>query len=559
MAYVQTLFLCLLILLGPSHAFTAEPSGKRELYLKREVLAFPELRKDCWKARKLRKNQAHCGDGDTMPLLPLFAKLTILDSVQYDEDLRPVPRAKMDSTSSWREMWFKVRYSFERQGKEISGEGWVYAGSSENPHEYVGFRDRKERPRSEEKIEKAETKPKRRQIDEIFGKIWPRRDSPLRKLDEVEAKKEESSPRKADPPVPEITSRPTLPPLIAKARPAKETNPSVGGSILCDLHLMQANLVDMIRSHVKAIGFLHRLKPQDQLDRYVACHRWKENGIDVLKAYREVYKPSIQAAAEAFGIPPALLTCLIYRESWGFRPLYVYKGKAGTGGTSNAGAMGIGQFMNNTIAPINVLLRSKRLTREEEDKARAVVAKWRADNEKGKYPIRANYVYQVAKNRLMHEELRRNWEWYHKTIRPNAAVPWEFSVDLAYTPQVAIAATALYLKQIMLDLDAQVMEKRRYSFSREPNGDFVKAFLAVAAGLYNKGPGNNRALSNVNPPSISAWKQILGGKTLETRDHMESIERCMTKGEGKQPVWRDKNKREVPQVKPCDVEGDPSA
>ena len=301
---------------------------------------------------------------------------------------------------------------------------------------------------------------------------------------------------------------------------------------------MNQNLAPFIRSNADAIGFLHTLKSNDEMAAYLRCYA---SSPAAHQRYLRQYRPLIRHAAQSFGVPEAMLTCLLFRESAQWDPQVV-----GTPGrVSSAGAMGIGQFMQNTISAVNRVV-TLRITSETSAQFRQDVRAWNERNRSSPSGIRKTYEYERAHIGLMYEDLRGDWaRYFTRTHRDPATayhrrrvaeiVPRRFEASHAYDPIYAIGASALWLKHLMLDMDASLQEHRRSPLSQDPQGSFVVDFLEVIAGIYNRGNGIIDRLSRVNPPSISGWKRILG-EACETRAHMASIRNCMQRGNGAGPI-----------------------
>ena len=346
---------------------------------------------------------------------------------------------------------------------------------------------------------------------------------------------------------------------------------------------MQRNLQDLVKSNATVVGFLHQLKTSEELDLYLNCFSYREyvtekrgdkevkklvyNGYD---DFRAKYKFQIGIAAQCFGVPEAMLTCSLFRESNAWNRDAIYDLDT----TSKAGAMGIGQFMQNTIDPIHVIL-SQRLTEAEHAIFTAELRAWRNDNANSKDPIQKKYEYVRAKYKLIYHSLRQDWACYYSRSNSDPAspyhrrnkgakheiIPWKFNKAMAYDPIYAIPASVLWLKHSMLDLDANLIERRTPPISKDPNGTFLVDFMEVITGLYNRGNAKIAPISRVNPPMVSKWKAILA-TSCETRNHMESIRRCMQKGNAKHPVGLKEGTttcQEAPFDKKCDLEGVTSA
>lgn len=86
-------------------------------------------------------------------------------------------------------------------------------------------------------------------------------------------------------------------------------------------------------------------KSDIELLKYISCY---EKSSDLTKKFIEKYWPTIQKASDASGIPKALLTCLLFRESSLWQNI-----------TSNAGAVGIAQFKTEGVGTINSIIKAK--------------------------------------------------------------------------------------------------------------------------------------------------------------------------------------------------------
>ncbi len=311
--------------------------------------------------------------------------------------------------------------------------------------------------------------------------------------------------------------------------------------------LCQSSLFRDITQDVK--NYTSAFKSSKELEEYFFRSR-KNCKDDHHENYLNEYQHYVRDAAKAFQIPEPMLSCLLFIES-----------RWDADAKSGSGAVGIAQFMPNTADTVGAIISSlgqsekqfenlEQLQDAFQEKVRSNLKK-----EKQNKPIdpitkqeRANFVY--ANTVLKNRGLALDWKSYIDLLKVDPAFvkanpqqaksqgyPTRFNVAKAKEPHLAIGASALYLKHIMLtfqnQLDADIIEGK----------DQMLHFMVAVTGAYNMGPGNGLKLLG-RPPSKKTrdWVTKLG-KYSETKQHMEYIKRCMEKGNTIPPVVMKKEEK----------------
>lgn len=250
-----------------------------------------------------------------------------------------------------------------------------------------------------------------------------------------------------------------------------------------------------IGEYIDSVG---SFKNSDELEWYTNVYR-KGCSLKHHKKYVKEYRKYIAAASKSFGVPEALLTCVLFRESQ-FDPT----------AESSTGVQGIAQMTASNVSYINGIIKRgdmsdktianyKKVVEcgtdykswDPKDCAVAVVGK----EENRATAVKKNYRYakQVV-NELY--PLAQKWKSYFKEVEKlpeykkfvksrynNYETPTRFSYKLGnrYPPN-AIGASALYLKSIL----EGIQERAKSSLNKEE----AKNALVVAAVAYNAGEGD---------------------------------------------------------------------
>lgn len=167
--------------------------------------------------------------------------------------------------------------------------------------------------------------------------------------------------------------------------------------------------------------------------------------------------------------------------------------------------------------------------------------------------LRANYrllqeareqqaLFAHAQLRLSLDRYRQSWDRYFTALAedpdPNIhqrwrarngapIIPRDFGSTQAYDFPVAIAATAVYLRYIIQEIDRRYLIDRRPSLPSDQSPEFLVDFFAVVAGLYNSGPGAAATLAQAETQTVLGWRRALARRSAETRGHMDSVRNCL--------------------------------
>lgn len=263
--------------------------------------------------------------------------------------------------------------------------------------------------------------------------------------------------------------------------------------------------------------------------------------------YLNEYKAYIEKAAKTFAIPQQFLTCLLFKEN-----------QFSNGDISRTGALGIAQFMPGTIDHINSILKdAETMTKKEVQDFAAAKLLYEDQVRRGENvssQTLRDYLY--ASEKLANYNLFEKWKLAIDGIKQTTAfktafkdgVPWtdqyptRFTEDRARIPALAIAASAMYIQFIMRQFRGVV----NGNVTGETAPDPVSYFTLVA-GAYNTGPNRVLDFLGKDPEGeLSGWvKKVEGKAALETKVHMQSIQRCMkktNKGEKDAPLMMKSNK-----------------
>jgi hypothetical protein len=257
-------------------------------------------------------------------------------------------------------------------------------------------------------------------------------------------------------------------------------------------------------------------KSPDQLRNYLECYSTEKGRYDQIK---NEYMPIIESAAKEFEIPKTLLACLIMRES-----------RFDIHAKSKTGAIGLGQHLKGTMKYITQLLKPmdesalKKNTETVNLTLEELVSKNKTTLEQAKKD------QALARTRLTNRMHTLGWEAYYANLNKRkmhkGAVPRVVSPATIKDPQIAIGATAFYLKMILYDFRAALDQDLRVSNqdSQKPNYHVMLA----AAGAYNMGPGAAiKILGPIEPPDREKWVDALAHSNEETAKHILSIQRCI--------------------------------
>lgn len=304
-------------------------------------------------------------------------------------------------------------------------------------------------------------------------------------------------------------------------------------SVICQANLFQ-NLGDDLKN------FDNRFKSEAErtayFEKYKKCGR-----SDLHDKYLNEYKHYISQAAKSFQIPEGLLSCLLFKENqW-------------DQGRSSAGAIGIAQIMPDNIVNMSNIMKTLELNPDRlslHRKNKATYERLVQENfarKAKKLPVEPipSQLYQdarMATTILRNADLAVSWKAYIKNLETTPQfkksypkkpwlgdVPTYFDGNRAKTPPLAIGASAMYLKELIL-----LMANKYDEGSIKGDGQLLN-FLTAVSGAYNMGPGNAfKLIGTPPPPTADKWVEKME-RNPETKKHMRSIRRCMQKGDNKPP------------------------
>ncbi len=283
----------------------------------------------------------------------------------------------------------------------------------------------------------------------------------------------------------------------------------------------------------QVMSFGHNSKSLNEIMNYTYSYRYQCRTKEY-KSFQTQYVDYIKVAATEFQVPPELLTCLIFIESR-FNPQ----------ARSDAGAIGLAQFLPNTLSYVSSIIKQTDVDNKEKDKLKAIEASYlkALDDSTPNPSLQLKKDYEYSQSRLKNIELADGWKNYIDTVQDTKAFksqygskkPWAgdyptfFDRSRAQTPVLAIGAAALYLKDIMNNFGKNINDQ---AIKKQ---DQYLPFLTVVSGAYNMGPGiairiieKSQAKSSNPKDDINQWVVSLE-KNPETTKHMKSIKNCMEK------------------------------
>lgn len=272
------------------------------------------------------------------------------------------------------------------------------------------------------------------------------------------------------------------------------------------------------------IDSIASLKNTEDLEWYMNIYR-KGCKDKYHEKYVTKYRQYIEAASENFGVPEALLTCLLFRESQ-FDP----------NASSFSKVEGIAQITGGSVNTINRIISSGQMSEKRKKKYKKIIEcgpnikKWDLSCRKNGYVGSKKETlkgYWYAKSMIEDVvPLADRWKTYFERIESfsdyqddymnnkkryrNYETPTAFTKKLGnkYPPN-AIGASALYLKTIL----EGIQERTDGRLDTES----AKEALIVTAGAYNAGPGN--VWNKIEGDDPSRWKsQILDAYAKEKKE-----------------------------------------
>ena len=273
---------------------------------------------------------------------------------------------------------------------------------------------------------------------------------------------------------------------------------------------------------------LKPLKDQDDLDKYFSCYQRdekfneryqktiREDIAKVVKHYNDFVPEHLRTSHDEVR---SLFSCLIFRESYGWRNI-----------DSNTGAKGIGQFTSVAVRYLKRMLSDKYESEEEMD---AKIKEFQNLYEKSK-PDRKDFykenIEYLKNKKKLNERMKVMQDYWNKSEisnRPNIN-----DIDMNYVSNLSNSKVVLHLSMLMI-IDCQV------SYSQENiqhlDSTSYSNFLACT-GAYNMGKWGfyEHALSKIeNDGKFIDWidnlKNSTSSQNKECAQHLISIYRCIQK------------------------------
>jgi hypothetical protein len=281
-----------------------------------------------------------------------------------------------------------------------------------------------------------------------------------------------------------------------------------------------ANLIN--RASAPPSSYL--VKSSEDVDQYFACHAYsQEMHLDYARQYRSSIQRMSRAYARASGESlnqeevSTLMSCLLFRESWGWRGI-----------NSDTGAVGLGQFTGTAIDQVKTALsydvkshshydRRDQIQRDEHQAGRLTVRELEANLEAIDNERRKNERFR---------ELQELWNAIPISNRPSPSQINRSFMSENANHEAVIALSSLVVRECQI----------RYR-QAELGMDSMTSLLACSGG-YNMGSSGfmSEALDRRGQPqSLERWLANLRGsrhdQRLETHNHLVSIHRCMSEGE----------------------------
>lgn len=265
------------------------------------------------------------------------------------------------------------------------------------------------------------------------------------------------------------------------------------------------------------------IKTPEKVDQYFACHAYSEKmHLDYGGKYRNSIRRMSRAFAQTSGQNlnqdevSTLMSCLLFRESWGWR-----------GVSSGTGAVGLGQFTDIAINDVKDFI-SHEISPGNYDRRDQVQRDEHAAGRLSASALRKNLASIDAerKNHERFNELRRLWDSIPMTNRPRPNQITESFMANNANHEAVIALSSLIVRNCQIRLEDQGYEM-----------DAMTSLLACSGG-YNMGPAGikNEALGRKGgPQNLETWLKNLRNsghrQRQETHNHLVSIHRCMSEGE----------------------------
>lgn len=265
------------------------------------------------------------------------------------------------------------------------------------------------------------------------------------------------------------------------------------------------------------------IKDSEEVDQYFACYKFsEEKHLDYAGQYRNSIRRMSRVYSQTSGGTldqgevTTLMSCLLFRESWGWRGI-----------SSESGAVGLGQFTDVAMADVKKFISHEITPGNFDERDEIQRAEHRAGRLSASGLRRAlASIDAERKNHMRFNELRRLWDSIPMNNRPSSSQVNESFLRNNANHEAIIALSSLLVKNCQIRF-----EDRGYEM------DPMSSLLACSGG-YNMGPAGimSEALERRGTPqNLDAWLQNLRNSNhpqrRETHNHLVSIHRCMSDGE----------------------------
>lgn len=311
-------------------------------------------------------------------------------------------------------------------------------------------------------------------------------------------------------------------------------------------------------------NFTNIFKSPSEVKNYLVDYR-KDCKDKYHKEYLEAYDDYIQAASKSFQVPYAFLACLIFKES-----------QFNKDALSTVGATGLSQAMKGTIDFISGILKTYTKKDYGIDNLKEDISEWEEiENSKGKAITKREKQMEedarLAKLRLGLFDLAKQWKIYIQNLKQTEAFNDRYNHSPSgafYKTSTGQSGTAIWKGEIPTYLDKQRVKippiavglagfyshytiklfKKELGENSVKGEDQMLTLLALASAGYNLGPTSitNKITkaTSFNDGEIKDWEKAVYNKSpMETRSHMESIKRCMQKGNNSPPLQQGNNRK----------------
>lgn len=293
------------------------------------------------------------------------------------------------------------------------------------------------------------------------------------------------------------------------------------------------------------------LKSPDEVVQYLSCHKYNEA---TFLDYGSRYKNSIARMSRAYSQQSGgslnqndvttMMSCLLFRESWGWRGI-----------SSESGAVGLGQFTGVAISDVKKFIAHDIVDLARYDRRDQIQRDEHAAGRLSSSGLRSALAAIDAERRKSRRfnELRRLWDSIPMSNRPSSGQVTRNYLANNNNHEAVIALSSLLVKNCQIRFEQQGFEM-----------DAMTSLLACSGG-YNMGPGGfkDEALGRKGgPQNLNVWLSNLKNsghrQRRETHNHLVSIHRCMSDGENfPQCGTRPDHCQALPMADQCPYQADP--